>query len=371
MDTLGILDLVIGLFFIYFVLSVVCTAIVEGVAQVRSLRSKDLEEWIKASMGGWASQFLQHGLIQGLGKKGKAPDYIPSRLFAATLLDLLARSRGEKAYDFNGLFDALQQAKEPKGDTPASGGAEASAQATGAKSRSADSAPSGGSGFEDLKRFLLQAMEESGGNLSLLKKRLEDWYNDAMESVTGTYKKRARKITFWAAIFVAGLSNADTIALSIYLKDNPKTAARLVAAAEQTVQDSLLYRESIQRLEAIQQRLDTTSADSLLGIPQTVALLRQNAQRAGQLYESLESHGLPLGWSKVSLPARAEGQTKSGNNPPWGLWIFQKIIGLGLTALALTLGAPFWFDMINKLVNIRSAGKKPEAGEEEKGKSEK
>ncbi|MBK8656800.1 MAG: hypothetical protein IPN20_23485 [Haliscomenobacter sp.] len=121
MDTLGILDLVIGLFFIYFVLSVVCTAIVEGVAQVRSLRSKDLEEWIKASMGGWASQFLQHGLIQGLGKKGKAPDYIPSRLFAATLLDLLARSRGEKAYDFNGLFDALQQAKEPKGDTPLPG----------------------------------------------------------------------------------------------------------------------------------------------------------------------------------------------------------------------------------------------------------
>jgi len=44
-----------------------------------------------------------------------------------------------------------------------------------------------------------------------------------------------------------------------------------------------------------------------------------------------------------------------------------KLVGLTLTVLALTLGAPFWFDMINKLVNIRSSGNKPEDVASKKG----
>jgi len=37
----------------------------------------------------------------------------------------------------------------------------------------------------------------------------------------------------------------------------------------------------------------------------------------------------------------------------------RKWIGFLITALAMTLGAPFWFDLLNKLVNIRSGGNKP------------
>jgi hypothetical protein len=37
------------------------------------------------------------------------------------------------------------------------------------------------------------------------------------------------------------------------------------------------------------------------------------------------------------------------------LWL----LGVLLTALAATLGAPFWFDVLKKLINIRSAGIAP------------
>jgi hypothetical protein len=36
------------------------------------------------------------------------------------------------------------------------------------------------------------------------------------------------------------------------------------------------------------------------------------------------------------------------------------MLGWILTILAVSLGAPFWFDMLNRVVAIRSAGKAPE-----------
>jgi hypothetical protein len=43
----------------------------------------------------------------------------------------------------------------------------------------------------------------------------------------------------------------------------------------------------------------------------------------------------------------------------WSIWP-ARLLGWMLTILAISLGAPFWFDMLNKLVNIRSAGKSPD-----------
>jgi hypothetical protein len=42
-----------------------------------------------------------------------------------------------------------------------------------------------------------------------------------------------------------------------------------------------------------------------------------------------------------------------------GHWAFN-FIGWLLMAIAVSLGAPFWFDLLNKLVNLRLAGVKPD-----------
>ncbi|MEO8630927.1 MAG: hypothetical protein ABI612_22940 [Betaproteobacteria bacterium] len=44
-----------------------------------------------------------------------------------------------------------------------------------------------------------------------------------------------------------------------------------------------------------------------------------------------------------------------------GGWWLIKIIGWLITGLAVTLGALFWFDLLNKLVNLRGSGPKPAA----------
>ncbi|WSH19065.1 hypothetical protein U8Q07_14975 [Rhizobium ruizarguesonis] len=39
--------------------------------------------------------------------------------------------------------------------------------------------------------------------------------------------------------------------------------------------------------------------------------------------------------------------------------MFSKIVGWLFTAVALSLGAPFWFDTLSKIMNVRGAGEKP------------
>ena len=71
-------------------------------------------------------------------------------------------------------------------------------------------------------------------------------------------------------------------------------------------------------------------------------------ERIRQTLGNLEQLGIPLGW-----------QAKP-KNEEWP----NKLIGLLLTTFAISLGAPFWFDILNKVINLRSSGKAP--GERDK-----
>lgn len=54
------------------------------------------------------------------------------------------------------------------------------------------------------------------------------------------------------------------------------------------------------------------------------------------------------------------------------LWILLHSVGWTLTALAVSLGAPFWFDTLNRFMSIRSAGGVPaKYGETKPGDSRK
>ena len=68
---------------------------------------------------------------------------------------------------------------------------------------------------------------------------------------------------------------------------------------------------------------------------------------------------LPIGWN-------CQVKTADGSTDYWTcakqavpkLTLVQ-ILGWLLTAAALTLGAPFWFDLLNQFINLRGAGSKP------------
>ena len=268
----GILEVAVGLAFVYFALSTVASHINEQVAGILSWRAKDLEKGIGnlLSEPGLAQAVWQHPLIARLGSKpGRAPSYIPASAFSMALFDTVCP--GPASADISQVRFAI------------------------------DLLPN-----SSARGALLAIVDSSYGDIARARKGVEDWFNAAMQRVAGEYKRRLLWFTLLVAAIVASAIGADTIALAQSLWQEEGLRAGLVAAAN--------------------------SQSSV------------NNQNALQMLSSL---GLPLGWG--SLPTTAAD---------WSL----KVAGLVLTTLAVSLGAPFWFDFLQQFSNPRSSGLKPQAG---------
>ena len=155
------------------------------------------------------------------------------------------------------------------------------------------------------------------GDLGKLETEIEAWFDSAMQRVSAWYQRKTHRVVLAIAVVIAGTANADTLAIVNSLSGDSALREALVAQAEAYVQE---------------------------GQP---AAAQSNV-------EELKALGVPLGWTREGVPSGL------------GAWL-QKVFGLLLTAFALSLGAPFWFDMLKKAVNIRSVGRTPE--EIEAGKS--
>jgi hypothetical protein len=75
---------------------------------------------------------------------------------------------------------------------------------------------------------------------------------------------------------------------------------------------------------------------------------------------------LPLGWAEgptVGADPIGCGIAQAWPSTDPGRWVAafrQHWIGWLITVLAISLGSPFWFDLLNRFMSIRSGGKAPE-----------
>jgi len=315
MSGFAILDLVIGLIFIYFLLSLACSAVQEIISSFLKLRPRILNEWVRDTFkkGGTGDAILEHKLIDGLTGKGRMASYIPADKFAKVLLDIVHRQLSDKPY----TIDTLQQAVT--------------------NTNLLD---------DDLKRNILQSIAEANGEIDKVRKDIEVWFDQAMQRVSGTYKKKAHVIILCISLVLTVLVNADSIDLARYLYENPAVRQSLADRASQIVNDSS-YIDLVNEAKA-------AKYDSLhpwKNADEAVKQVNASVKELKTFKTELDATALPVGWQK---------DVKYN-------WI-TKIFGLLVTALAVSLGAPFWFDMLNKLVNLRSVGKKPESSTEQDSK---
>jgi hypothetical protein len=173
------------------------------------------------------------------------------------------------------------------------------------------------------------ALDSAQGDLNQAQAYLEAWYDSGMDRVSGWYKRSSQWVIFWIALFVTIALNINTITIADYLARNDVARAALVARAQAAVEDSAFINRNY---SAITQELDTL--------------------------------GLPIGWSKGWGAPRQHYQPASGGLMVWNN-VLAPLVGWLLTALAATLGAPFWFDVLNKVMVIRSTVKPHEKSPEE------
>jgi hypothetical protein len=165
----------------------------------------------------------------------------------------------------------------------------------------------------DVRTALLALIQNAAGNLDIAQKNIEQWFDDTMERTSGWYKRRTELVTVLVAVLLTVGTNADTVRIGRILWTHPTMRALMVEEAK-----------------SHQQQITSTDKDNP----------RDEASR-----DDLDKLSLLLGWSGENLK-------------DWPAWP-SRLLGWFLTATAISLGAPFWFDLLNKFMNLRNAGKKP------------
>ena len=393
MPGLDMLDVVIGVIFMYLLVSLICSAAVEFLEALLRFRARDLEHGIRELLQNnpdLVKEIYDHPLVNSLyagqyGEAGKViysrwekfamrkrhlPSYIPARNFALALLDSIGGSA------------AVTGTVPPPPTVPPA------AAALPTPAQISLGAVQDTNAYKAVATLVAAARNDA----AKARENIEDWFNTGMDRVCGWYKRRTQYFLLAAGLAAAVAFNLDSIGVAKALaanktlrdgivseaikaaKEPPPEAATTTAPASTT--------DTAQPTASVADNAASTSIGNTVttatpgtsattGTPATtatsvsetntatgtttntppstttdvVALATQKATALQQQVAVLNASGLPVGWHNPFLP------TPAG----WG--IVTKILGLLITACAVSFGAPFWFDMLNKVIMVRSVMK--------------
>lgn len=321
-----ILEVAIGLLFVFLLLSLLCSAIGEYIEAKVNNRAKYLRRGIALLLNDsdgsgqdLAKQLYEHGLVRPLFRDGsKLPSYIPSRTFTLALWNI-----------------ASNAAAADTAGTPQAGVTNDLKKIRAVVSTHVPN--------KELKAALLTLIDEANGDVEKARANIEEWYDAMMDRVAGWYKRTMSVVLLALGFVVAAAVNVDTIAIARTLAQDSALRTSIVAAAQQRM---------------------ATPPPAPAGAPADAeardALATENLQEARAAVDDL---GLPLGWVTSTDDPDDPRRVPAGA----GEWLL-KILGLALTGFAVSQGAPFWFDVLNKFMVIRSTVKPSEKSQPQPSK---
>ncbi|HXC06211.1 MAG TPA: hypothetical protein VNZ86_15745 [Bacteroidia bacterium] len=332
----------IGIVFIFLLMSIFVSGINELIASILSNRGKQLKEAITLALNDpinkdWAEKLYNHPLIDTLRKSEKSlPAYISSDNFAKALIDLMI----QEADTDSAINTNIKRTLNPVQDF-----------INGLNTMRAS----------DTRTLLASFVSSSEGNYEKLKANIENWYTEYMNRVTGWYKKKTKKILFLIGIGAAVLMNVDTVHISQQLWENTLLRTSLVNEAVKYADEA----DSIRVHNAVMIPLKDSSKGHLARLQTDSNTFSREVQNIRTGYDHIQMLHLPIGWvltEKEHTRLNAE-QHSSRIGYYYGIFcIFIKQIGLSkiigwiFTAIAISFGAPIWFDLLNKLINLRNTG---------------
>ncbi|MCU0436030.1 MAG: hypothetical protein MUC87_21415 [Bacteroidia bacterium] len=310
----GYIELGISFLFILLLLSVSTSAINEIVVYVLKLRGKFLFNGIATLLGNTAAgktlleNIYAHPQVKALHTStGRLPVHIPAKVFSMALADVVnanqpAEENSSSAAESNPLENFKQSvAAMPAGDT----------------------------------KTVLQNLAQFSENSDQLLENIGNWFDQYMLSVSIWYKQRIQRMLFIIGLGVAIFSNTDTFSLLEELQHDNLLVTQISKAADEFI----------------------SSHDSLADHPDS---LKAMINQVDQTFAQLDVFDLPIGWEKPdSNVHQSLGDFLKDNNFSW-----TTPFGWLATALLLSFGSPFWFQLLKKLVNFRKELKEAAGGGE-------
>ncbi|MBS9395509.1 MAG: hypothetical protein HEQ29_21105 [Dolichospermum sp. LBC05a] len=194
------------------------------------------------------------------------------------------------------------------------------------------------------KRAQLKAKSTEEG-IIILRREIENSFDSSMERAGGVYKRNAKGVAIIIGITLAITANADTFHIINRLS-----------------KDSLLREIIVDRATQV--------------VPQGSTPADINNIDPNEILKEVE---LPIGWTNVNLQQQicepnvslkqefCVTDLNSNKQIDWknlkisNLPVFKvlsMIAGWLVSGIAIAMGAPFWFDLLGKVMNVRNAGKK-------------
>ena len=168
-----------------------------------------------------------------------------------------------------------------------------------------------------------------------------------MDRLSGWYKRWAQKIAFVVALSIAAAFNIDSIYMAQELWRNPAMREATSAYIEDFV-----AKNTIDNAATVDEQgsgtTTTENPDSKTGITSSDVDL-------AAIQAELDTIAFPTGWTQLPRELDLNDQVQRNRILFWLL----KLAGWVITAAAAMQGAPFWFDILKKLVNVRSTGTNP------------
>lgn len=403
MTDLVILDVAIGLVFVFLIVSLLCTSLQEAVAASRGSRSKMLVESVvglltgtplakpnpttgffpsvlrfferkdraakpsdvvnqlptdtPAEVKGIAKALIDHPMLDGLAKPGQAPSYIPARTFALCLLDSISKASPE---DGPGKSIPVKAVKR----LPECG----------------------------LRRSLLLMAKNAGDDPAAFQDNIEDWYDDFMDRVSGWYKRKVQVVTFFFGLLIAGGLNIDAIEITRVLwKEGAIRGLTVTSAMQLNAADSkVIDREAAEK--ALKgsglpvgwwppqlSRLSCMNSKEPARASIRVCMVGKQTENQNETQKDEKSPDVktrqqeipgeaPSQEQKPDVPETSGNGGKESNQEADLIGLVSvfllMLVGWIITAFAASFGAPFWFSLLDKLLAIRGAGRRPPRGDQ-------
>jgi hypothetical protein len=436
-----LLDVTIGLVFIYLLYSLLATSIKETIATLFGLRAKMLKKGIVVGMlSNTTKDGVLKSIFKGIGKYFKIiyqkifrkrekkeslgtsfylhpiiknyganrlyplPSYIPTSNFSTILIDVLKQDFDSKIDDiikcnYSNLSDT--EIAEKKQNLQNTSDALKIKELLDYYSQYYKDNP-GKSAYIDKETLQILQLHLSNSifNIDLFIIKIEQWFNDTMKRVTGWYKRQTQVIIFVIGILVAVIFNVDTIEITSRLSTDKDARDKLVQMATQaadrykddprvkktvtkegvaisdtsvagTANNDSIFKVYLAKVDSVKSLLngDINKANSILAIGWGDFGKQRDSTKV--LKELQKKSVVVCIDQKVYTLKNSKHRHKILNSLYNNNWIKYKVgyvlketmrgrkfLGFLLTAFAISLGAPFWFDLLNKLVKLRSAGKK-------------
>ena len=355
-----VLDVAIGLTFIYLLYSLLATTIKELIATIFSFRSRMLEQGLQQMLDGsnvdihwwdkilyyfrgskapptpkqqlikhfFATNIVSHPLFRRTGRTLKRkPSYLTASTFSDIVVDLFHVNKSVPVL----LKDVKLELENKLASHEIN---------------------------NDLYSILNMYIQQANGDVQRFRWLIEKWFNDMMDRVSGWYKRQANWILLIIGFIMAIIFNASTIDIVNRLSADKNARDALVQSASEYLKNHVKIS-------------DTASAGikSSKDSSQFMEEARLKIRQIDNLYneEIADNNSIVgAGWPEVR-----DTTVSTQKKPPLSFVKIRQVLsktfssprkwmGFIITALAISLGAPFWFDLLNKFINLRVSGKKPD-----------